>query len=241
MLYQLHDRAKQQRVTQRFGTYPVWYDFWQITADMMPGLFTSDFEQRSRASDAMGVLAEEMKPQLAGRHRINQSLYIETKTRLPGWILWRSDRMSMSHGVEARVPFLDHPLIELAARVPPDLKLRGMNEKYILKKVAMPHLPSHPWQFKKKAFYTPIREWLFTPAQNEKLEPYLGADAIRDAGIFNVARVNELRARILATKTPNNMNDYHHLMKLEWIMTLVLTIQMLHRQYVRKEGACFAS
>lgn len=244
LMYALHDQNRQGEVMQRFGCYPAWYDFWHITDDTMPGLFTQDFETAATAHDAGNAMAEmaaAMKPHVEGRHRVNQSLYIETKTRLPGWILWRSDRMSMAHSVEARVPFLDHPLVELTARIPPDLKLRGMNEKYLLKKVALPHLPTHPWQFKKKAFYTPIREWFFTPQCNELLEPHLSPTAIQDAGIFNNTHVQALRAQILQAQTPNDMNAYYRLMKLEWTLMLVLTTQMLHKQFVGKRGACFSA
>ncbi|MDH4273499.1 MAG: asparagine synthase (glutamine-hydrolyzing) [Gammaproteobacteria bacterium] len=239
LLYNLHDRSHQQKVVDRFGCYPAWYDFWQITTDQLPGLFNPEFEKSANAEDQMALAAEAMKPHLEGRHRVNQSLYIETKTRLPGWILWKTDRMSMAHGVEARVPFLDHPLVELAARIPPQLKLNGMNEKYILKKIAMPHLPQHPWNFKKKAFYTPIREWFFEPEMDEMLDPYLSADAVEDAGIFNPQQVESLRTRILEASFATDMESYYHLMKLEWIMTLVLTVQMLHVQFVAKKGACF--
>jgi asparagine synthase (glutamine-hydrolysing) len=241
MLHTLHSGENQRRVVDRFGCYPVWYDFWQITAECMPGLFNADLEPELARDESMDALAAAMKPRLEGRHRVNQSLYIETKTRLPGWILRRSDRMSMAHGVEARVPFLDHPLVELAARMPPDLKLRGMNEKYLLKKISMPHLPQHPSNYKKKAFYTPIREWFFTPAQQEQLEPYLGTEALRSAGLFNPARVAELRQRIAAARAPADMNDYYRLMQLEWIMLLVLTVQIMHDQFVLRRGGCFRS
>ncbi|MEK6748229.1 MAG: asparagine synthase (glutamine-hydrolyzing) [Pseudomonadota bacterium] len=239
MFYRLHDRTHQRQVTEQFGCYPAWYDFWQITGDQLPGLFNPDFTQQAAQQDQMAVAAAVMKPHLEGRHRVNQSLYIETKTRLPGWILWKTDRMSMAHGVEARVPFLDHPLVELAARIPPDLKLNGMNEKYILKKIATPHLPQHPWNFKKKAFYTPIREWFFEPEMDEMLDPYLSADAITNAGIFNPEQVETLRTRILEASFATDMASYYQLMKLEWVMTLILTVQMLHVQFVCKQGACF--
>lgn len=239
LLYELHNRDRQAKVQHQFGCYPVWYDFWQITADMLPGLFTKEFESAAAAEDQMAHLADEMRPHLDGRHRVNQSLYIETKTRLPDWILWRSDRMGMAHGVEIRVPFLDHPLVELAARIPPDLKLRGMNEKYVLKKFASPHLPQHPWQYKKRAFYTPIREWFFTSRHSDALHPYLSAEALRDAGIFDPGKVKELLADLLAANTPSNINEYYYVMKLEWVMMLVLTVQILHTQFVRKQGACF--
>ena len=239
LLFAQHAPEHQQQVIDRYGCYPAWHDFWKITEDQLPGLFNPDFEQAATATDPMSELAAAMKPQVEGRHRVNQSLYVETKTRLPGWILWRSDRMSMAHGVEARVPFLDHPLVELTARIPPDLKLRGMDEKYLLKKIALPHLPAHPWQFKKKAFYTPIREWFFTPAQQELLDTYLSKQALLEAGVFDPTHVQALRARIVQAKAPTDMNSYYALMKLEWIMMLVLTVQMLHTQFIKKRGACF--
>lgn len=238
-LYNLHSPEQQQRVSKKFGCYPAWYDFWQITCDQLPGLFSDEFEQTSKDADQMATLAQIMLPQLQGRHRINQSLYIETKTRLPGWILWRSDRMGMANGLEIRVPFLDHPLVELAARIPPDLKLRGMDEKYILKKIAGPHLPQHPTYYKKKAFYTPIREWFFTAENDAMLEPYLSESALIDAGVFNPRHITQLRSRLRDAQVPNSMESYFHTMKLEWIMMLVLTVQILHDQYVKKSGACF--
>jgi len=239
LLLELHDPPRQQATIANYGCYPVWFDFWNITANVLPGLFSKDFEQATRDNTQMQTLVADMKPHLDGRHRINQSLYIETKTRLPGWILWKSDRLSMAHSVEARVPFMDHPLVELAARVPPDLKLNGMNEKYILKKIAQPHLPKHPHEFKKRAFYTPIREWFFTAARRAELDRYLCVAALEDSGIFDAAHVHSLYNKLLAAATPRDGNEYYRIMKLEWTLMLVLTVQILHVQFVRKQAACF--
>lgn len=233
MLWSLHSPPNQKRVTDQFQFYPVWYDFWNITADMLPALFTKDFEESTRQPIQLESMLATMGPHVAGRHRLNQSLYFETKTRLPGWILWKSDRLSMAHGVEARVPFMDHPLVELAARIPPDLKLNGMNEKYILKKIAAPHLPPHPHDFKKRAFYTPIREWFFTPQRMPELEPYLSPAALRRTGIFTPATVEHYRQQMLASGKPTTLDEYYRVMKLEWILMLVLTVQMLDEQFVQ--------
>lgn len=239
LLLELHEPKRQQATIENFGCYPVWFDFWNITSDLLPGLFSANFEQATHGTTQMQTLAANMKPHFDGRHRVNQSLYIETKTRLPGWILWKGDRLSMAHSVEARVPFMDHPLVELAARVPPDLKLKGMNEKYILKKIAQPHLPPHPQEFKKRAFYTPIREWFFTTARRAELDRYLSSAALADGGIFDPARVHGLYKQLLAAGTPRDGNEQYRVMKLEWIMMLVLTVQILHVQFVRKQAACF--
>jgi len=123
----------------QFGCYPAWNDFWHILDDIGTPLLSDVLLAEN--DSVMDALAENMRQNIEGLHPLNQSLYIETKTRLPGWILWKSDRLSMAHSIEARVPFMDHPLVELAARIPPGLKLNGMDEKYILRKVMMPHLP----------------------------------------------------------------------------------------------------
>ena len=238
LLLKLHKAKNQRKTIRQFGCYPAWNDFWHITDDLLPGLFSQEYLQKSADDMQMATLAEKMKPNLEGRHVLNQSLYIETKTRLPGWILWKSDRLSMAHGVEARVPFLDHPLVELAARMPPQMKLNGMDEKYILKKISSPHLPQHPTQYKKRAFYAPIREWFFTADKMAELDVYLSQDAIMRSGIFEFNIVNKLLTTLLNSQ-PTTMNEQYLTMKLEWVLFTVLTTQILHHQYIEKNAACF--
>jgi asparagine synthase (glutamine-hydrolysing) len=180
-----------------------------------------------------------MSSKIEGLHPLNQSLYIETKTRLPGWILWKSDRLSMAHSVEARVPFVDHSLVELAAQIPPGLKLNGMDEKYLLRKLMMPHLPEHPSYFKKRAFYTPIREWFFTPERQEALAPYLSDVALEKVGLFRPEIVRAYMKAINIYGQPQDMDQYYTVMKMEWVLLLVLSIQMLHALFIEREAECF--
>lgn len=240
LLWRLHRPRNQRRVVKRYGCYPAWYDFWQITHRLLPGLFTQDFTHAASGSGQADRAADAMRPQLAGRHPLNQSLYIETKTRLPGWILWKSDRLSMAHSVEARVPFMDHPLVELAARLPPTLKLNGLDEKYLLRKIVIPHLPVHPTQYKKRAFYTPIREWFFTAERQIELAHYLSPAAIREVGIFEPGRVAAMLRQLGDCAQPHDMDAHYRVMRLEWMLMAVLTVQILYGLFVGKEADCFA-
>ena len=233
LLINLHKSKNQRKVIRQFGCYPAWNDFWHITDDLLPPLFNQEFDQNTKNNTQLQQLAAAMKPNLKGRHILNQSLYIETKPRLPGWILWKSDRLSMAHGVEARVPFMDHKLVELMASMPPGYKLNGMDEKYILKKIAAPHLPQHPMQHKKKAFYTPIREWFFTENRRASVEPYLSREAIDATGMFDYDTVAQYQ-QTLMHHPANNMNDYYRIMKYEWLLFTVLTTQILYAQYIGK-------
>ena len=235
MLLDLHQPERQQRTIERFGCYPAWHDFWHILDDRTETLFADSPGDR----DPLIPFAEATRPCIEELHPLNQSLYLETKTRLPNWILHKSDRLSMAHSVEARVPFMDHPLVELAARIPPQLKLNGMDEKYILRKLMMPHLPEHPEHFKKRAFYTPIRAWFFTRERRQELEPYLGEEALREAGLFRADTVREYLRQIDDLGQPQDMAQYYRMMKLEWVLLLVLSTQMLHDLFVRRKAPCF--
>lgn len=239
LLLELHDPEEQQETIARFGCYPAWFDFWNILGENALAVFNQDALLAAPHTGQFESLARQMKPHLENRHPLNQSLYIETKTRLPGWILWKGDRLSMAHSVEARVPFVDHELFELAARMPPEFKLRGMDEKYVLKKIARPHLPPHPSDHKKRAFYTPIREWFFTKERAAQVDPYLNTEALSRCGLFDTAYVASLREQLTNSTAPANYNSYYRIMKLEWTLMLVLSVQILHEQFILKRAPCF--
>ena len=234
LLLSLHGRSAQRKTVQRFGFYPAWHDFWQITRGQRAGIMRDDAAINGEAQ--MDALIAGMQPQLAGRDAINQSLYFEMKTRLPGWILWKSDRLSMAHGVEARVPFLDHPLVELIARMPPQMKLNGLNEKYILKQCMTPRLPQTPHAFKKRGFYTPISAWFFTPERMRELEPYLSREAIINADIFDPGRVAALQVALQRSAKPADMHAAYTYTQIEWALFTVLTTQILHALYIGKSA-----
>ena len=233
MLLRLHAARRQRKTIKRFGFYPAWNDFWNITADVRADILPPDIFADGEAQ--LDTLVQELQPGLSGRHPLNQSLLFETKTRLPGWILWKSDRLSMAHGVEARTPFMDHPLVELAARIPPALKLNGMNEKYLLKRAMQSRLPARADEYKKRGFYTPIGAWFFTPQRFAELEPYLSPDALRRAGLFTPQIVDSLYRKLRALGTPTNMNENYRVMQTEWALFAILSTQILHRLFVEKD------
>ncbi|MBI3562551.1 MAG: asparagine synthase (glutamine-hydrolyzing) [Gammaproteobacteria bacterium] len=230
LLLALHTRRTQQHTINRFGFYPAWHDFWQITRQQRTGIMREDASINGEAQ--MDALVAGMQSHLVGRDALNQSLYFELKTRLPGWILWKSDRLSMAHGVEARVPFLDHPLVELIARMPPQMKLNGLNEKYILKKSMLPRLPETAHGYRKRGFYTPISAWFFTSNRREELAPYLSREALIKTDLFDPERVMALQRELQGISKPLDLQTGYRLMRIEWILFTVLTTQILHHLYM---------
>jgi asparagine synthase (glutamine-hydrolysing) len=87
-------------------------------------------------------------------------LYVDTMSYLPDDCLFKVDRMSMAHGLEVRVPFLDRELVEFSAKIPFEYKIRGLTSKYILKKTFSPYLPKKNLKQRKQGFTIPISAWL---------------------------------------------------------------------------------
>lgn len=235
MLMKLHRPEKQQEVISTYGTYPAWFDSWHILDDQIADLWVKHEQIDSKTR--LPEFARDIKPKIEGLHPLNQSLYYETKTRLNNWILLKSDRLSMSHSVEARVPFLDHHLVELAAKIPPQYKLSGMDEKYLLKKFMKPHLPEIPGEYKKRGFYTPIREWFFGPGRDHG--KYLDKEVIEEIGIFNPEVVEKLRNELENQTELTDLHEYYLVLRKEWLLMLVLTTHILHHQFILKEAPIF--
>lgn len=90
---------------------------------------------------------------------LNQMLYVDTKVWLPDDLLIKADKMTMAASVELRVPFLDHRLVEFAARLPVNYKLRAHEGKYLLKKAMEPLLPREVIYRSKMGFSLPLADW----------------------------------------------------------------------------------
>lgn len=96
----------------------------------------------------------------AEKDSLNRVLYCDLKTYLPDDILAVTDRMSMHHSLEVRVPFVDHKLLEFCATIPPEMKLKWFQKKYLLKKATRNLLPKEVINHRKQGFVGPMAQWL---------------------------------------------------------------------------------
>jgi len=90
---------------------------------------------------------------------LSRAQYVDIKTYLADDILFKVDRMSMANSLEVRCPLLDYRLVEFAARIPPNLRLKGYKSKYILKEVVKNKLPGETLKRKKMGFSVPLDHW----------------------------------------------------------------------------------
>lgn len=93
---------------------------------------------------------------------VNRMLYVDTKTWLPDDLLLKADKMTMANSIELRVPLLDHRLLEFAASLPGNYKVRGLTKKYIARKVLRNRVPKEVLNRKKAGFPIPYDSWLRT-------------------------------------------------------------------------------
>ncbi len=110
--------------------------------------------------------------------------YLDIKTYLPGDILTKVDRASMAHALEVRVPLLDHRLVEWMAGLPPSMKLRNREGKYIFKKGLEKYLPNDILYRPKMGFAVPLASWFKGPLREQVRQSLLG-ETMAGCGLFD--------------------------------------------------------
>jgi asparagine synthase (glutamine-hydrolysing) len=158
--------------------------------EMKAALLTDELKTSLNGTSADHIFAEHLSGTDA-TDQLNRMLYLDTKLWLPDDLLARGDKMSMAASVEARVPLLDHKLVEFAASVPPHLKIRRLTRKYLLKKVSRNWLPAGIADRKKKGFPIPFSVW-FRKEARSFVRDILAPAAVRRRGLFNPASVENL-------------------------------------------------
>ena len=118
-------------------------------------------------------------------------LLADLQLYLPGDLLTLTDRVSMFHSLEVRVPFLDHPLLELMAHVPSELKVSGWTKKVLLKKAFSGLLPDEILYRKKLGFSVPLALWLRTDLMG-LLREILSPEEVKRIGYLNYEEVERI-------------------------------------------------
>ena len=138
---------------------------------------------------------------------LNQLLYVDLKTFLPCLNLMTTDKTSMAANLEVRVPFLNQHMLELTARMPPDLKLRGLKRKYILKRAAEKLLPRELVWRKKAGFGAPIRSWLRGPLR-PMVDELLSEETVKRRGLFRPEEVRRIIDANLSGREDYNLQVF---------------------------------
>jgi asparagine synthase (glutamine-hydrolysing) len=153
---------------------------------------------------------------------IERLMYLDSRTYLPSDILTKVDRMSMAASLEARVPLLDHELIELVETIPSEWKLRGSESKYILKKAMEGIVPTEILYRRKQGFGVPIREWINERLKDRMLGTLLEPRTMQ-RGYFERSYIETL-----IDEHARGRRDHAHALWALWML------ELWHRRYIDK-------
>ena len=128
---------------------------------------------------------------------LERAQYLEIAIFMSQYLLSsQGDRVAMAHSVEGRFPFLDCRVVEYSNRLPANLKLRGLTEKYLLKQVARRWLPETIWQRPKRPYRAPIHRCFFNDSTPDYVHELLSPESVREAGLFKPAAVGQLVQKV---------------------------------------------
>jgi asparagine synthase (glutamine-hydrolysing) len=143
-----------------------------------------------RPRDVVAAIAADAT-RLGARDELDRLIYQDLRLRLPELLLMRVDKLTMANAIEARVPFLDHELVELAMAVPRSEKIRDGIGKHVLKRAISDLLPQDLIWRPKQGFGTPVSQW-FRGELGTQLEHQLEHGAINDMGWLEQERLREI-------------------------------------------------
>ncbi len=158
--------------------------------DMHAALISDSLKERIGTTTAATRYADHLRATNA-KTPLNRMLAVDTQYWLPDYLLLRGDKLTMAASLEARVPLLDHKVVEFAASVPPHFKLNGWTRKYLLKQVSRGLLPNEVIDRKKAGFPIPIGHW-FRHEARHFIHDLLAPDTVQRRGLFKPAYVATL-------------------------------------------------
>ncbi len=194
-----------------YGTY--------FTDKAKQRLYTDDWRELTAGFDAYAT-HRNCFTKVRRLDPLNQLLYVDLKTFLPCLNLMTTDKTSMAVNLEVRVPFLNREMIEMAARMPPKLKLHGLKRKYILKRSLENVLPHDVVWRKKAGFGAPIRAWLRGPLR-PLVNDTLSEETVKRRGLFRPKEVRRVIDDNFSGREDNNLQVFQ-LMGLElWLRQFI--------------------
>lgn len=233
--YLTHSPAAARAFTQRFFSeglehqHEPWFAHGTRIASTRRVLqfLRPEVAEQVMASDPHEDLSATLPAALSGWRPMERDQYVEARTLLSGYLLAaQGDRVAMAHSVEGRVPFLDHRVIEFGNRLPPQWKLRGLTEKYLLKQAVQTDVPPDIRLRTKQPYRSPDSASFFHDGRpDDTVAELLSPMSIDAAGLFDADAVQRLLRKCAAGRAigfPDNM-----------AFVGILSTMHLHRQFVQ--------
>lgn len=215
----------------KVGFTPSCLQPWLACADFVPSLLSE--EKRSELKDykpGAAIAATLDEDQMQGRHALDKAQYVWCKTMLEGQILtWGGDRVDMANSMEARPAFLDHHLAEMAVSLPPQYRIKGRTEKWVLREAMKGILPEVLYKREKFAFMAPPahtdeRKWQEMKRNSDK---HLSKAAIESSGLLSYQGVCDLFDKHERPET-----TVAEKVQMDAVINHLMGVQVLHEHFV---------
>jgi len=158
--------------------------------------------------------------------------WLETTVFMSGYLLSsQGDRMAMANSVEGRYPFLDYRVIEFCSSLPDRIKLNGLNEKYLLKKLMQGRIPESIVKRPKQPYRAPISSVFLGNKRPEYVDELLSEKTTKQTGIFNYESIAALLGKIEKTGAASEMDNM--------VITSVISTHLVHQQFIENRNTEF--
>ncbi|MDH3890966.1 MAG: asparagine synthase (glutamine-hydrolyzing) [candidate division Zixibacteria bacterium] len=189
--------------------------------------FTDEAKQRIGDHDSLEAFGRDLPDQFQDWHHLLRAQFLEAKSLLSGYLLSsQGDRVSAANSVEGRYPFLDHRVVELGSRIPPWLKIRGLNEKAILKRAMKKELPPRIVERVKQPYMAPDSNSFFCEDPPAYVEEMLSEECLARTGLFKPEAVAKLRTKCA------RLSHAHLSFKDNMSFIGILSTQLLVQQFI---------
>lgn len=188
---------------------------------------SEEYKNHIKKYNPISILEQQLKDRFKDLDYLTKAQWIELNFFMTKYLLSsQGDRMAMANSVEGRYPFLDHRVIEFCMKLHPDLKLNGLNEKYLLKKMMKGRLPESILNRPKQAYRAPIRSTFFSNGMPRDLKELISEEKIKDFGIFNPNHVKRLIKKMELNKQVSEIDNM--------ALTAILSTQILYDLFINR-------
>ncbi|MDT8397091.1 MAG: asparagine synthase (glutamine-hydrolyzing) [Pseudomonadales bacterium] len=224
----------------KVGFTPSCLQPWLACGELIPALLAPHLREELKDYSPGAAIADTLdNAQLQGRHALDKAQYVWSKTMLEGQILtWGGDRVDMANSMEARPAFLDHHLAALAVQLPPQLRIKGRTEKYVLREAMKGILPEVLYKREKFAFMAPPahsneKKW---QQMRQLADQHLGREQIGNAGLLDASGVDTLFQRYEQAQT-----SAAEKVQMDALINHLLGLQILHKHFIATDIPALAA
>jgi asparagine synthase (glutamine-hydrolysing) len=201
---------------------------WNNTSNIQ-NYFSDDLRSNMNNYDQYEVVRRMLPEGFDNYDRLNKSQWLESSIFMSSYLLSsQGDRVAMANSVEGRYPFLDYRVMEFAAKLPPDFKMHGLNEKFILKRMMKNRLPESVLKRPKQAYRAPISSSFLSSPAREYVLNLLSEHDIKQTGLFSFSTVQKLQNKISSGTLVTEMENM--------ALSGIISSQLIYHQYILKDN-----